>query len=293
MSDKRNKRDSKTGRQRGHKGATPAARPDARNPEAGRSPRPARAPQSRQHDGRLWLYGQHAVEAALLNPRRYCHELRLRADLMASLRHELAEALNKRRLQPIVVENDDLAALLPPGAVHQGLALRVEPLDQPAVEDIAPITGEGPATIILLDQVTDPQNVGAILRSAAAFGAAALITQDRHSPPESGALAKAASGSLEVLPWIRTVNLSRALDQLAQAGFWRIGLDGQAEQALPAVDLGQRIVLVLGAEGAGLRPGTRSHCDVLARLPMTGAVESLNVSNAAAVALYEFARRSP
>lgn len=310
MSGKRNKRDGKGERQRAPK-ATP--RPNAGPDAARRGPRPARAPESRApesrasesrapesraperraHDGRLWLYGQHAVEAALLNPRRYCHELRLRADVMAGLRPELTAALAKRGIHPGVVENDALAALLPPGAVHQGLALRVEPLDQPALEDLGSFAADGPATIILLDQVTDPQNVGAIFRSAAAFGAAALVTQDRHSPPESGALAKAASGALEVLPWVKTVNLSRALDQLAQAGFWRIGLDGQAEQALPAVDLGQRIVLVLGAEGAGLRPGTRGHCDVLARLPMTGAVESLNVSNAAAVALYEFARRSP
>lgn len=283
MSGKYKRRPGKGGRQQQAPKATPRQEPRPARAQTGHHQPP------KHHDGRLWLYGQHAVEAALLNPRRYCHELRIRADI--NLRPELAAALGKRGLHPAIVTNEDLAALLPPGAVHQGLALRVEPLDQLALEDLADATG--PATIIFLDQVTDPQNVGAILRSAAAFGATALVTQDRHSPPESGALAKAASGALEILPWVKTVNLSRALDQLAAAGFWRIGLDGEADQALPAVDLGERIVLVLGAEGAGLRPGTRSHCDVLARLPMTGAVESLNVSNAAAVALYEFARRNP
>lgn len=179
----------------------------------------------------------------------------------------------------------DLGRLVPHDAPHQGVVIEVEPLEDAWLDDLLN-TAPDKAILLVLDQVTDPHNVGAILRSAAAFGAIGIVTQDRHSPPESGVIAKAASGALERLPWVRVVNLARALEEIAEAGFWRIGLTGDAEMDLKDALGPQRVALVLGAEGAGLRPNTREHCDALARLPMTDAVESLNVSNAAAVALY-------
>jgi 23S rRNA (guanosine2251-2'-O)-methyltransferase len=165
------------------------------------------------------------------------------------------------------------------------VVVEVEPLEDVWLDDLLTQAPER-AVLLVLDQVTDPHNVGAILRSAAAFGAVGLVTQDRHSPPESGVVAKAASGSLERVPWARVVNLARALDDIGNAGYWRIGLAGDAEMELKQALGPARVALVLGAEGAGLRPNTREHCDALARLPIGEAVESLNVSNAAAVALY-------
>jgi 23S rRNA (guanosine2251-2'-O)-methyltransferase len=179
----------------------------------------------------------------------------------------------------------DLGRLVPADAPHQGVVIEVEPLEDVWLDEILGSAADR-AILLVLDQVTDPHNVGAILRSAAAFGAIGIVTQDRHSPPESGALAKAASGALETMSWVRTVNLARALEEIAEAGFWRIGLTGDADTDLKDALGPNRVALVLGAEGPGLRPNTREHCDALARLPITSAVESLNVSNAAAVALY-------
>jgi 23S rRNA (guanosine2251-2'-O)-methyltransferase len=179
----------------------------------------------------------------------------------------------------------DLGRLVPGDSPHQGVVIEVEPLEEVWLDEILGSEADR-AALLVLDQVTDPHNVGAILRSAAAFGAIGIVTQDRHSPPESGALAKAASGALETMPWVRTVNLARALEEIAEAGFWRIGLTGDAETDLKDALGSPRVALVLGAEGPGLRPNTREQCDALARLPITSAVESLNVSNAAAVALY-------
>ena len=179
----------------------------------------------------------------------------------------------------------DLGRLVPSDAPHQGVVIEVEPLEDRWLGDVGAEAGDR-ALLLVLDQVTDPHNVGAILRSAAAFGAAGIVTQDRHSPPESGALAKAASGALERVPWVRVVNLARALEEIAEAGFWRIGLAGDADTNLDQALGPQKVALVLGAEGPGLRHNTREHCDALARLPISDAIESLNVSNAAAVALY-------
>lgn len=234
--------------------------------------------------GHVRLWGRHAVEAALLNPRRQHRKLWATREGVASLCGELPADF------PIeYAEVLDLARLVAHDAPHQGLVLECEPLPDVHLADV--LNAEPDRPLVVLDQVTDPHNVGAILRSAAAFGAAALITQDRHAPPEGGALAKAASGALEVVPWIRVVNLARALEEIAEAGYWRIGLAGEAEAEFAAALPAGPVALVLGAEGEGLRHNIAAHCDALARLPMSGAIESLNVSNAAAIALYATATR--
>ncbi|MFL6735719.1 MAG: 23S rRNA (guanosine(2251)-2'-O)-methyltransferase RlmB [Sphingomonas sp.] len=225
---------------------------------------------------RLW--GKHAVTAALDNPQRKV--------LRAWATREAADLMQIPKEVPITLsEAPDLGRLVPHDAPHQGVVIEVEPLEDAWLDELIGGAPEG-AVLLVLDQVTDPQNVGAILRSVAAFGGIGIVTQDRHSPPESGVVAKAASGALERVPWARVVNLARALEEIGEAGFWRIGLTGDAQTELEEALGSPRIALVLGAEGSGLRPNTREHCDALARLPITGAVESLNVSNAAAVALY-------
>jgi 23S rRNA (guanosine2251-2'-O)-methyltransferase len=193
-----------------------------------------------------------------------------------------------------ILTRADIDRLLPPGTVHQGLALQTQPLPAVAIEDVVRAAeGRERAVVVVLDQVTDPHNVGACLRSAAAFGALALVVPDRHAPDETAALAKAASGALERLPLARVTNLARSLDILKNAGFWVAGLAADGPATLAEGGLSGRVALVLGAEGEGLRRLTREHCDLLVRLPMTGAVESLNVSNACAVALYEVTRDQP
>jgi len=225
---------------------------------------------------RLW--GRHAVTAALDNPNRRVLKAWATRDSAGFMQFPKDVAVT-------LADVADLGRLVPADAPHQGVVIEVEPLEDVWLDEIVAGAGDR-AVLLVLDQVTDPHNVGAILRSAAAFGAVGIVTQDRHSPPESGALAKAASGALETMPWVRTVNLARALEEIAEAGFWRIGLTGDADTDLKEALGPQRVALVLGAEGPGLRPNTREHCDALARLPITSAVESLNVSNAAAVALY-------
>jgi 23S rRNA (guanosine2251-2'-O)-methyltransferase len=232
--------------------------------------------------GRPRFWGRHAVTAALANPGR--RAVKLWATREAAARMELPKEL------PVTFADvADLGRLVPQDAPHQGLVLEVEPLEDLFLDEL--LGQEGDRPLLVLDQVTDPHNVGAILRSAAAFDARGIITQDRHSPPESGALARAASGALESVPWVRVVNLARALEEVAEAGFWRIGLAGEAQRTLGEALGHARIALVLGAEGEGLRQNTATHCDELARLPISNRVESLNVSNAAAISLYAVATR--
>jgi 23S rRNA (guanosine2251-2'-O)-methyltransferase len=234
--------------------------------------------QSHGSANRPRLWGKHAVAAALDNPNRKILKAWATRDASAFMQFP-------KDVPVTLADVADLGRLVPHDAPHQGVVIEVEPLEDTWLDGILSDAGER-AVLLVLDQVTDPHNVGAILRSAAAFGAVGIVTQDRHSPPESGALAKAASGALERVPWARVVNLARALEEIGEAGFWRIGLAGDAETNLKDALGPPRVALVLGAEGPGLRPNTREHCDALARLPISDAIESLNVSNAAAVALY-------
>lgn len=204
-----------------------------------------------------------------------------------------AAAARRGNDEPIrVLDRGDFAALLPEGAVHQGLALAVEPLAEPDLEDVLRRAAilSGRSVVVVLDQVSDPRNVGAVLRSASAFGALAVVLPVHGSPPPSGALAKAASGALERVPLVRVVNLAHALDRLKEAAFWICGLDETASQTLAALDLGGRAALVLGSEGGGMRRLVRERCDYLARLPTRTQQSTINVSTAAAVALYELVR---
>ena len=230
-----------------------------------------------------WIWGWHPVEAALDNPRRAPPE----RILATAERARQIEAKFGRRPNLEIADVQRIAQSLPQGAVHQGVALRGAPLEDTALRDFAPTRG---AVLLMLDQITDPQNVGAILRSAAAFGAAGVVLQDRHAPKLTGALAKAAAGAVDRVATAHVVNLARALDELAVAGWRAVGLAGEAERSLAATLDGAPTVLVLGSEGEGLRRLVAEHCDELAHIPMPGGFESLNVSAAAAVSLYEATR---
>lgn len=242
----------------------------------------------RASSGAVRLWGRHAVEAALTNPERDAKKLwGTREAIQAMLDDNDAELPTSLPVE--YAQAVDLARLVARDAPHQGLVLDCAPLPDVALDEI--LDGHDGGPIVLLDQVTDPHNVGAILRSCAAFGAAALVTQDRHAPPESGTLAKSASGALEVVPWVRVVNLSRALERISEAGYWRVGLDGNGDTVFPGALPSGPVALVLGAEGEGMRHNVAQHCDTIARLPIASAIESLNVSNAAAIALYAVATR--
>jgi len=248
--------------------------------QAGQTRRPGlRQPQ----ESGLWLFGRHAVLQALGNKRRQVRRLLVSAPAGDALAALLSETC---RPAPELVARAEIDRRLPPGAVHQGLALACNPLPQPDLERFLRGLSGRKATVVVLDGITDPQNVGAILRSAAAFGAAAVLTTADRAPEESGTLAKAASGALEVVPYIRETNLARALDRMKEAGFWCLGLD-EAGQPLQRAPAPERTALAMGAEGAGLRRLTKERCDLLLRLPTRPPIGSLNVSNAAAVALYQ------
>ena len=240
-----------------------------------------KARQATKAENRPRFWGRHAVTAALDNPDRTV--VRIWATREAAA--EIALRDDETKTPITYADVADLGRLVPRDAPHQGLVAEVERLPDIWLGDLLDQAEDG-RPLLVLDQVTDPHNVGAILRSAAAFNALGIVTQDRHAPPESGALAKAASGALEIVPWVRVVNLSRALDEMAEAGFWRVGLTGDAEMTLAEAMGPSRIALVLGAEGEGMRHNTQAHCDALAKLPISDKMESLNVSNAAAIALY-------
>ncbi len=236
----------------------------------------------------VWLYGLHAVVAALRNPDRK----KLQFLATSSALENLSAHIKTPEPAPEIKDSEKISRLLPAGAVHQGLALRVENLPEPDLKEVCGPGNSGALRlVVVLDQLTDPQNVGAILRSCVAFGASAVILTGHHAPPASGVLAKAASGALDLIPLVRVINLARAMEQLAELGYWRVGLDSEAPQAIADIDLSGNVALVLGAEGSGLRQLTARKCDFLARIPASGQLASLNVSNAAAIILYEVARR--
>lgn len=238
----------------------------------------------------VWLFGLHAVRDALMNPNRE----KLRLVLTKNASDKLAEAVGFAGLEPEIVDPRRFDVPIDPDSVHQGAAMEVKPLNWGSLEEIC-VSGAGAPLVVLLDRVTDPHNVGAVLRSAEVFGARAVIAPHRHSAPETGALAKTASGSLERQPYLRVVNLSDAMESLRSMGYMLIGLAGEAEEDLAPVlaKTGSHpIALVMGAEGPGLREKTRETCDHLARIPAAGGFGSLNVSNAAAVALYAATTRS-
>lgn len=238
----------------------------------------------------VWIFGLHAVRDALINPDRE----KLRLVLTKNAQDKLKDAVNAGGVEVEVADARKFPAPLDPGSVHQGAAVEVRPLDWGTPDDLRPKEGEAPR-VLLLDRVTDPHNVGAILRSAEVFGARAVIAPKRHGAPETGALAKAASGAMERQPYMRVTNLGDTMERLRTMGFYLVGLDGEGTTPLQAAAeryANLPLGLVLGAEGAGLRARTRDICDELVRIEAAGAFGSLNVSNAATVALFATSAQS-
>jgi 23S rRNA (guanosine2251-2'-O)-methyltransferase len=259
--------------------------------------KPAQPPKRGHRDAPgVWLYGIHTVLAALANPNRACLRLLLSPEAAQALEAPIA-AIGRERPglpQAEIVPRETLASRVGNEAVHQGIALLAGPPIERDLSDVCRAASlKEAASVVVLDQVEDPRNVGAVMRSAAAFGALAVIVTERHAPQQTGALAKAASGALETVPLVRVTNLVRALAELKEAGFWAAGLDAAAELTLDRAQFAPKTVLVLGAEGKGLRRLTRESCDILVRIPMAQAGASLNVSNAAAIALYAVAAAAP
>ncbi|MBV9571886.1 MAG: RNA methyltransferase [Alphaproteobacteria bacterium] len=230
----------------------------------------------------FWLYGLHPVRAALKNARRKVHRALLTEQAAAALDRSLVAKVRHE-----ITTADAIARLVPPGAAHQGAALLCEPLSGLTLGEVLDHRQAGQRRLVaVLDQLTDPQNVGAILRSAAALGVSAVIVQDRHSPPQSGSLAKAASGALDLVPYVPVVNIARTLEELGRAGFWRVALARDGEQSVEELTPADDIAIVLGSEGSGIRRLVRERCDVAAYIPISPAIDSLNVSTAAAIAFY-------
>ena len=267
----------------GHHGRRHRSQPRAQQGQASVPPRRSRSSAAKG----LWLYGHHAVEAALANPRRSCHRLLATADALA----RLGASAGRPGVEVNVVERETIDRLLGESAVHQGLALSVAPLPRLDLErTCAPEPGRN--VVLVLDRINDPHNLGAILRSAAAFDVRAVILPERRSAALGGVVAKAASGALDLVPVVEVVNLARALDEVAALGYWRLALDARAETTLEAIPAVDDVALVLGAEGTGVRRLVREHCDLAARLATAPTMESLNVSVACGIALYALARRA-
>ena len=282
-------------------GAGPAHRPSQKSAEKRENKGSERRAPDQKGTGSQWLYGLHAVQAALANPRRKLGRALLTRRAVEQIGEKLLAHARAEIVEPGAIDR-----FLPPGAVHQGAALEAWPLKAGELESVLAATpATGRRIVLVLDQLSDPHNVGAILRTAAAFGVSAVVVQSRHAPPQSGALAKAASGALDLVAYVEVVNIARALDQLAELGFWRIALERSREGSRPSNEPGDGgeslaqavptgdVALVLGSEGAGIRRLVRAHCEAAAFIPIDRAMESLNVSNAAAIALYELRRGSP
>ena len=255
------------------------------------NPRPAA---KERFSGKATLWGVHAVTEAWKNPARTIRALYITEQALIEFTPVITAALAniENRPTPSIVERHQIDQMLPPGAVHQGIAVDAAPLEEIFIQDLIIRAANKPRSVfVVLDQVTDPHNVGAVLRSACAFGADGLIMQSRHAPEINGVLAKAASGAVEHMPLAYETNLSRAVNHLQEEGYTAMALDERGETSIADYDFPARVVIVLGAEGKGLRQGLRENCDITLRLPTGGAVGSLNVSNAAAVALYAFAAR--
>jgi len=254
------------------------------------SPRRPRHRENRpRQDEKTWLYGLHTVEAALLNPARAIHRIVLTEEAANTLAESLAAAEELPRPRPETASRGDFDQFLPVGAVHQGAAILADPLPPADLGDILSAAGPG-ALAVLLDQPSDPRNIGAVMRSAAAFDAACVIVPDRHTPEATAVLAKAASGALDRLPLVRVGNFAQIMAQMKDAGFWCVGLAAEATTPIAGTAKFDKTALIVGAEGSGLRRLTAENCDLLVRIPISPGVESLNMSAAAAIALYELRR---
>lgn len=272
---------------------TPHGKSAHRTASRGEKRNEKRLPSIHSGDGTLWLFGTHAVVAALENDQRKTKRLLITKDAAKGLEESGKAGLLHGKTLPDaeLVTRRDLDELLGEGAVHQGIALQVLPLPDLSIEELRDRTAESErALVVVLDQPSDPHNVGAVIRSAAGFGADAVLMPDRNAPPETAVMAKSACGALERMPIVRVGNMARSLDILREAGYWITGLDGQGEKTVAEADFSGKTVLVFGAEGPGLRRLTRESCDFLVRIPISSAIESLNLSNAVAVTLYEAVR---